>query len=458
MRLGIALALKKDMVLRLRAFIFLILFTVSSAHATTVNMFAGKQLGGFGDIASNLIMAQKLIEARPDLTINFWVGNTKGEPNGEQAEVEKIKVLLPELDLSTGHHLLNGIHFFDGQKYKLPRADIFLAFSVKTVDNNQHLYSKDFKLPDELLQDRTANKTLEQIANAPIIVKYKEYLGANYSVADVYRPVIDQVQIDIETGAQAAGLYVTPYKAMQEPSRNYEQGFAYSTYAYATLVYLKSVMQLALKNPAKKYIVYSRNFPELKRFEDEFAKVTNLDIRRREKIDFATTGELIRASTLPILVTGDVSMSIAIQYAKPFLYELHRWKRGSLTALTQNLSAHVLKENESKALAGMVALPPKTLYQGTFNELPVHSDIFENAEFNDKITAGLKRLTVEKSLPAFTLHLIDSLSEVKTFKAGVVKEALVKGGVDMKPGLLTRLGRVIQSCVNLLTFQGSTVQ
>ena len=79
------------------------------------------------------------------------------------------------------------------------------------------------------------------------------------------------------------------------------------------------------ENPAPMMNLNGGNsdFPEKTNFVEVVRGLhDNLFIRQYDGIPFRDTLRLIRGSTLPIFVTGTMSLSSAMQYDKPFLYEL----------------------------------------------------------------------------------------------------------------------------------------
>lgn len=420
------------------------LVLAQSAFGQVVNMFAGRERGGFGDLASNLVMAQQLLALRPELKIQMWVG---------EREMERMRILLPSLDPTLPYQNVQGIDFYSYRNRQLPRGDVFLAFSVKIADLSANMYAKDFHLPQELT-DQTANETINRIANAPVIFKFLEYSGATHEVSGVYRPTGKFIEIHAETGPGAAGLYAVPiaHNKSAEETREVEAGFGYSTYAFSTLAYVKSVLGLASSNPQKRYRIHIRPFPELQMLADALIATPNLEVVTSANMDFETTKKLIQSATIPILVTGDVSLSLAIQHHKPFIYELHRWKKGLAKSVQTQLSSAAINENELAELAAALHLPANEAFQGEVQDVPAFYRLLIDAKFQSRIATRLATLTAEKSLPVRTLEMIDAVTEATERTPKAVRQALADQSVRFKPSIIEKIGDAIGECIQLLSW------
>ena len=85
----------------------------------------------------------------------------------------------------------------------------------------------------------------------------------------------------------------------------------------------------------------------------------NLIIILYDKIPFSVTDAIVKnsSSAIPIMVTGDVSMTLAIEYQKPFFYEVKKWKYQHLEDLQVDLSkVHILRTSKEVYLEEITGL------------------------------------------------------------------------------------------------------
>src|SRR6516165_6431566 len=92
------------------------------------------------------------------------------------------------------------------------------------------------------------------------------------------------------------------------------------------LPYIHLIDNLAKKEPHKIFNIYVKEgegwkdgLQEINRHRSTLS--SNIKIIPYKTLNFLTMDFIIRNATLPILVTGDVSLSQAIQYEKFFLYD-----------------------------------------------------------------------------------------------------------------------------------------
>ena len=97
-------------------------FTTNACWAESFNIWGGSPIGGFGDVATNLLLAQQLKEVRPkaDITIVY----------SEEAGSEYLGKLIPGFKSSAKAQSFGGIRFVRSDT-PIPRADYFFEFSAK---------------------------------------------------------------------------------------------------------------------------------------------------------------------------------------------------------------------------------------------------------------------------------------------------------------------------------------
>lgn len=462
------------MLRKLFLFLFLALCLIAApavALAQTVNMFAGIKRGGFGDIASNFLMAEKLKELSPELNINMWVSTDI---------LEYVKTLVPEFDPSKGVQQINGIKFYYGDANPLPQADFFLGYSLNDKNEVQSgQYAPGLYIPG--VDDKLVNayETIYRIANAKNIVHFKEYQGSNYELASITNVASGQRLFSFETGPLAGGLYISPSKPTQAPSKQealnllraegYELpvvtegkvrlAYSYSAYPNIAKVYLEAMQLHASRFPNEQFVIVAKDFPVLR----DMALPANLHVVWLDKkTPFELNKALIAASDAPILVTGDVSLTVAIEHEKLFIYETNTWKRKSMTALRKKLvdASEYFKDPAHEAKLRSVFEIPGRLHPKEFSSTAKKiADAFADAEFRAELTASLAAARSTMSLPAFTLDFLESAAEMARSGGSVHKspkdsvlEFLASRGMRVQPTLFHKLGQKLGAfCERLLT-------
>jgi len=435
-----------------------------SAEQLRVNMFAGIKRGGFGDVAANLVMARLLKRAHPEWKIQFWIAAD---------ETSAMKTLLPELNPALGKQNLEDIQFYFGKDHPLPPGDYFLAFAVKdSVNSATSNYAKDFYVP---AHEDPVNvyERIYEVANAPLIFHFKEFGGESFQMGHIWNGGTNRL-FHFETGPVSAGLYVSETRPKTKPTfngllshllksgysispnalENAHIGFGYSAFESATFIYVQAAARLAQKNTNQRYLVFVKKFEKLK-----FGKLpNNLLVVESSQMPFSLTEQLIQLSTLPVLVTGDVSESLAIEHEKPFLYELNAWKLSSTAKLAEALTrdSEYFTNPENQATL-KTALRVNKMY---LTENPEHHNreidrLFQDETFSKEFRSQLKRTRAALSLPKFVDNTIQTLEKVRakgvdpaTGKKSVALQALKQDGMVTKETLRESFTKF---CSGLLT-------
>lgn len=311
---------------------------IGNNQQTVINIIVPPDgLGGFGDLVSNLFMGEKLLEL--GYGINIIV---------DRSFKEKFNILglLEESNFSSfylGEH--EGIHYFSEHglaEYIPPEIDdftIYTSFSVEklglSVNKNykQHNLCQTFKLGKRFILSEY--KSLDE--------KFRHWQG------DVVYEIVNTTVL--YTGPFLLGMYVSPtppqrindktrilkeYFAIQDDNvLNKFLGFSYSAGPGATNIYLAALAKRACQDPASHYYVLSRFdvHPTIQLPE-------NMTVRTVKHMSFKESKSAICSSDLPILVTGDMSLTLALEYEKNFFYEEFSHKSGlmgDLIALAKTL-------------------------------------------------------------------------------------------------------------------------
>ncbi len=297
--------------------------------AEKISLYTGDtSRGGFGDVAANILMAQKVLERRPHAEVHVLVA---------AESLGTVAILEPGLVGLGGVKTVNGITYHLEGKSELPKTDIGLHFA-------------------------TDSKSVKLSASAPLVMVFEEYGGfeeqlAAGSVTNFKKGGATFLGVNAGAGKYYAGLYVSEKKPAPPMTRsalhdkldslpvqvfgdlkgNYEGvkiGFAYSHERQATDAYLEAAVSAARdpKNRNQKFLLIVQH-PVSADVPD------NVEIRYYKSLPFEVSKTVVAHSDIPILVTGDVSATLAVEYEKPFFYERLEWKKDFADGLERELKA-----------------------------------------------------------------------------------------------------------------------
>jgi hypothetical protein len=299
-------------------FLTLVFLFPQNVFSQTFLIGSGTPVGGSGDIAANVLMAQYLQKLIPDSSIVIYV---------TPESIETISSLTPEVreyPIDQINFLKNGILYISPGKF-IPNGSQMPIFHF-SFSNLPSYPTKNYF---------TNNK------NVPVALSFSEYQGKELSGRKIDHVYVEKNIYIPATGLRFSGLYISP---------NGESLFLDND------IDLLNKQEIASIQEAKKskYIVYlySRNFDLMSSYVKEIIKkvggdsitifapppfikhlkwnsdvITNGNVKLFSNfVSFEMTRKMMKISNLPLLVTGDVSLSLAIEYRKPFVYSVYSWK------------------------------------------------------------------------------------------------------------------------------------
>ena len=233
-------------------------------------------------------------------------------------------------------------------------ADYFIAFSATRREFSAGLYAKDphIVLPF-IAAPITSHQTISEIANAHIIIELDEFKDASYALHSVtvvkYRT---EAIFLLNSGVPSLGIYVhsnldfltqtvitkqeielNNFFASQDIQRVPEMqlAFGYCQDPRTLEAYLQFIEKWSTENPNKQILLVTKDLEGMR----EKSISPKIIWVKENNIPFSLSEAIIARSTLPLLVTGDVSLSLALDNHKPFIYESQKWKRAFFSSLAK---------------------------------------------------------------------------------------------------------------------------
>ncbi len=342
----------------------------------------GDTTGGFGDVAANIVSALAYKRNNPEAKVTVIVTSYADRIQPQiHTTNEIVKIMLPSLDAS--------------QKYRKQTTD-GVDFVFTDIDPNQ-LFSTATTSAQDL------KKLKETIPNADVSVQYsannspmRSILEMNSSLAfsfmepgssDLYISTVNKLaehHYTLESGPTTMGYYLQEKPTEKDlkndralvnswlsstagiqVTENTKIAYSYSKEWQASQLYIEAISKIAKKEPKSQIILVVKDFKEL--------SLKNIPKNLRIVISKGMTDNLvksfIRASHYSPLITGDVSLSYGISYArsnKLFVYDSPPWKVMSAEALQNKLRNRFEKYPESAGLKRI---------QRTLNNMFLHNYI-----------------------------------------------------------------------------------
>jgi len=334
--------------MRLR-WLFLCLFYATSAFAEPVRIgiYGGLPRLGYGDIASNLIMAQK-IAAWPNVEVTIIVpdapaGRTHvGEPLVKVNET--LPILLPSFHPYQPVQKIGGIRFVLESSATLPSFDYFFAFSMAT----------EAEIPARVFD------------TAPVRFLWTEYYpfdGTKGWDVKAFTAESGAATVSLRTGPRNSGLYVTEQTGAARVSRsetiaelnrtlrshiegisvpeNCHLAFSYAAYSPGAQLYLDAVSLWARDhNPDGKevVVVMRRHYTNPQHPNLHYPK--NVRVVHYDSLPMDLHKKLISVSDLAPQVTGDGTLTFAVESGRYFIYEMLTHKEASVADLANAVLVH----------------------------------------------------------------------------------------------------------------------
>ncbi len=358
--------------------------------------------GGFGDVVSNIHMANAFKRRYPEMRVQLvvWLYD---DPRPGVTSVEKIiNATLPSVDTSKHFYFkpqtVNGV-----EVYVIPHN------GVKRL-----LDYEDRKVPAipkcDLAVQYSANKTArEEILSATGKRWFSFYEPGSSSA------FLNNAQ-SLGSGFEFTGIYpITPTNDLGESRRAVAEWFAKSAegvelgdsvlaYAYtkhekAAQNYQRAVAALAAENPDRTYVIAVKKPYVLRDGLGPNVKVVGL-----ERFPASLGIDLIAASDLPPLVTGDSSFATAAlttRSDRAFLYEVLPWKKNLELEIGRILPTWLSREEVSRLYvrSGVTGLATEEKEIGSMLRA------FKDKELSRKVHAALRASRARTDLVGNTLKM-----------------------------------------------------
>lgn len=331
---------------------------------------------GYGDVASNVYMAHLLQTAGvKDISLIFY------ETMAETIPV--LKTLVPQFK-GEDYQDIDGILFQNAKSCK-NKFDLTLSFaSTPTIASIHRSPASKFKVHFFEYSYRRQEQTATFFRSGP--EDFGLYLRREFHQPPFSRnEVLKSLQSDIKTSSSEISL-----------------AFTYSSERPLTDAYIKAIAKIASKpiNANRTYLIAS-NFPAI---ELELPK--NLVVIN-PRLSLKMSESIIAHSDFPVVVTGDVSLSMAIEYGKAYLYELKRHKELLISELFQTYRQDARIESSQLEKIQFALNPPiGNLPELTF--LKLLQDFLDNPQSKEIFKMANKRLKEKHSL----VHLVERLQKI----------------------------------------------
>jgi hypothetical protein len=171
-------------------------------------------------------------------------------------------------------------------------------------------------------------------------------------------------------------------------------GYVYTSSQILTQQYVKACDQYLKqpKNFGRSLVVITKEPVYLE------SPTPGLKILNIRSMPFKLGQKLVKSADLPPLVTGDNSISLAMEASKPFFYALYEWKRLSVSKIFDEIIRMNPSLNgwqERSDLLKMLTLD----FSGLNSSPKFFLEVFNNVDLQKKISTGLSRMSSRYSLP-----------------------------------------------------------
>ncbi len=343
----------------------------------SINIISGLPLtslldtqGGFGDVAANFVSALNLKKRHPQIEVTLLVTTSQNESRpGVLKSSEIIKIMEPDLDPTQMDTIqkVRGLQVIflsedaetmirtvsDTQLEKIPKADITLQFA--------------------------ANKTgIHELARKTSRVAFDfEEFGSASTMRFSNSKSHPLPVVTMQAGPNKAGyFYVSPPSGIESSlagsaTAGKTVAFCYSKDSKSVEAYASAVLKLARKNSYGRYLLVLPSSLTI----DPSYKPANLEISQYSRMTHNEVQSLIFRSDLPPLITGDVSLSIAMSSVgkgRLFLYDYPAWKTDFMDEFISDLKTKMLALNsevELKLLENMLKLSGTGIHQNSADEI-----------------------------------------------------------------------------------------
>jgi len=418
----------------LRTIIFLFLLCPAVISAESVNLRLAHPIGGgAGDVAANLWMAQLLRKLDPSLDIRLVLKGPRKVSYAYNA-FDKLPLLISDFDKDQDENAWDGFTIYQGS---FNDADWLLSFStslglleedlpsfIKELENpkaNPHslletsdkfIFIKEHNAIGQEQLSGVSPKTIPFVANDK--EKRFAYLMSGVSHSGIYTSSLEPSAPMTKVELKKLLLEKLPAIEEWDPyNENHRFAFLYASKDDSVEAYLKIFLKYShMQDSDNQFYILVNREPKL-----TYELPENVHLIKYGSIDFLITQAAIFHSDLPILVTGDISLDIAIEFQKVFFYEARNWKIPHIDDLVSKLlSSQKFSPNEARLMREMVFKFP-SVWTDEDPGLVVAEDrlarVFADQDFQTKFIASLALLKARHSLPEFVVNAIKENSVCK---------------------------------------------
>lgn len=365
--------------------------------------------GGFGDVAANLLMIEKLADLRPSIPIQAVV-------SPRSASI--VQMLIPGFEPNTANeqHLRLGQHQISFIVEQNPdayhSADIALAFSIdetNTLDSHAHHNLKYGEPADQWVDEKMW--TTGGIGSAGVLYHNRAERMLRLNTGTKYHGLyLGRIKHPPPLTRHELEQKILPHlKTPLEPEFSFahtktQLAYAYSKFKMATEDYLKAIALTAAQTPDTNIVVFIK--------DDDLIKIpalpANVRVHPYSTTSLEVSKALIAHADLPSLVTGDASLSIAIDFEKPFFYENNSWKRESIADFS-NLLASESSDLQVRTL--------RSRENASHSEIKILSDWMLDKKLQEKFQVALAKIRTSIALPDKVWQHVDLLHMVDARRA-----------------------------------------
>ncbi|MCB0371018.1 MAG: hypothetical protein KDD45_16750, partial [Bdellovibrionales bacterium] len=403
---------KKTNVFPFWAVLFLILSQFGSAYAqTSLNILISPPRGGYGDTAANLLMIERLVD-------HYSKGKAQIYVVYQKESVEQIHALWPDFNPNLESQYVRGILFTSLEKAQL--ADIALTFSssesrIKNLGRKSITYLEY----DEVKQGRGG--LLAQVRdyneNSPIISIYSDGSGALINTGFGNGLYVKQGFRNDDFNKKSTFSLLRTFAPKLSFSDNARLAYAYNSSPPLTQQYINALSLLATKYNQEIVVVTNH----LVTNKNALIKVINM-----KGASFDLNQKIIKSSDIPILVTGDGSLSLAVEGRKPFFYSLYAWKRFTPSSIRKSIEkVSPLLRRDRKSL-DLIASLLRLDIAGNHSYEKEFLEVMENPDLLQELSRVYGIFVKTDSLVDFVVRDVEILSKIHTQKNSTIYANFVR--------------------------------
>lgn len=396
---------------------------------STINIISGAPLtgfhdpvGGYGDVAANLVMALELKSRNPEATINFLVTS---EINRRIPTVpttnEIMQNMVPELNSS----IKDQIQVWRGINFIFLNIDYTTLAKLEILTTSDLTYLRRVIPKSDMSIQFSANNSAAVAAlrvNSNISFSFNELAGGDILFRGAMEKSSDFSSLyQGKTGAGSMGYYLIEdrssseeyFKTIQAWSQSHGISpdnkkilFAYSKNAQALQLYIEALARVV--DPNQHYVLYMQDRSDV--FIDKLP--ANVQVVKAKSLPHEVMKALIHEAVIAPLVTGDVSLSLALSFVRAgrvFVYETLVGKKDHIVELFQKAKMFVSSTHRLLYQQATTALmiDGRTLsYDERNTKIEKLVETLKNKEIQSRISESLTQLRREMDVLSNIQHFI----------------------------------------------------